>query len=406
MTAMPPGISSPRRFPAAPLLVVIALVAAVALAWQLLARAEPAAPREAAPPTAPVLHATTADFEQVLETAAGGDTILLAAGDYGSFAGARKDGRVTIKPEPGATARMSLDFDAAVNLRLERLTIDGAEIAGSSRAVTIARSRFADQVLIRADQMRSAAIVLERNRFPGIDVCGDCYEGRIQVIGDAGAASGVVLRENVLGPGGNADGMQIGANGVRVLGNTFVGIEQGEGPSDPHTDALQLYGQSNTVVRGNYFRDVPTGIMAPDGGEHELIENNVFDTGGYPHAIMLGGDNGSVIRHNTMPDLGGCFDAAPCGTLLIGPDASGRGGRGTIVRDNILGRLSVADGSKLSSSDHNLIAVGGGGPADTTAAPTLAGGPRPRTRAGFALAAGSVGIGAASDGSSVGAAAR
>ena len=405
LAAMPPERSSLRRLPGAPLLAAIALSASAVLAWQLLVRAEPAVPRQAVP-GAPALHATAADFGKVFKSAAGGDTILLAAGDYGSFAGARKYGRVTIKPEPGAAVRMSLDFDGAANLRLEGLAIDGAEIAGASRALTIARSTFAGPVLIRADQMRDAAIVLERNRFPGIDVCDVCYEGRIQVIGDAGAASGVVLRDNVIGPGGNADGMQIGANGVQVLHNTFAGIQQGEQPSDPHTDALQLYGQSNTIVRGNYFRDVPTGIMAPDGGDHELIEDNVFDTGGYPYAIMLGGDDGSIIRHNTIPDLGGCFDAAPCGTVLIDSDATGRAGRGTIVRDNVLGRLSIVDGNELAASDHNLIAVGDGAPGDTAGTPAFAAGARPATRAGFALAAGSAGRGTASDGGDVGARTR
>ena len=190
-----------------------------------------------------------------------------------------------------------------------------------------------------------------------------------------------------------------------MLRNTFVGIEQGEEPSDPHTDALQLYGQSHTIVRGNYFRDVATGIMAPDGGDHELIEDNVFDTGGYPYAIMLGGDDGSIIRHNTIPDLGGCFDAAPCGTLLINADATGRASRGTIVRDNILGRLSIVDGTE-PASDHNLIAVGDGAPGDTAGRPAFAGGAQPATRAGFALAARSAGLGTASDGGDVGAGTR
>ena len=72
------------------------------------------------------------------------------------------------------------------------------------------------------------------------------------------------IKNSVIGPGGDADGMQISANGVQVLGNEFVGIKQ---ISEVHTDSLQLYGATNTVIRGNYFHDFDVAIMAPDGGE-------------------------------------------------------------------------------------------------------------------------------------------
>jgi hypothetical protein len=393
-----PAIAVTRRRPVrlAALAAAIALVAA--LAWALRDSGSVDAPEPK-----PARHASTRDLDKVLASAMPGDTILLAPGDYGSFAGAAKRGTVTIRPEPGAAARMQLAFRKAANLRLEGLTIDGGEIRGRTRDVTIAGSRFAGQVVIRANRMRDAGIVLERNRFAGIDVCEDCYEGRIQIVGDAGHPSGVVIRENVLGPGGNTDGIQVGGNGVQIIGNEFVGLRQGGAPSDPHTDALQLYGQRNTVIRGNYFRDVSTGIMAPDGGRHERIEHNVFDIGDYPYAIMLGGDDGSTIRHNTMAELGGCAWGVPCGTLNIGPDHAGRSSRGTVVTDNILGSLSLAEGTELKL-EGNVVAVGAGAPGTRPGRPAFAGGAHPTARAGFRLAAGSVGAGEASDGTDVGAA--
>jgi hypothetical protein len=306
---------------------------------------------------------------------------------------------VTIRPQPGASARMSLAFAEVANVRLDGLTIDGADIGGLSHHVTIAKSTFAHQVVIRAERMRDAGVVLDGNRFPRIDVCPDCYEGRVQVIGDSGSPSGIVIANNVFGPGGNSDGIQDGGNGVRILDNTFVGID---GAGGRHIDALQLYGRRNTVVRGNYFRDVASAIMAPDGGDHERIEHNVFDTGGYPYAIMLGGDDGSVIRHNTLADLGGCAYDLPCGTLLIADGHGDRPGRGTVVQDNILGALSVAGASTLRSSHHNLVAAGGGGTRDRAGRPAFAGGAHPRSRSGFRLADGSSGRNAASDGTDVG----
>ena len=212
------------------------------------------------------------------------------------------------------------------------------------------------------------------------------------MLGQGSGDVGVTLRGNVLGPGGNADGIQIGATGVQVVGNRFVGIRQDASPDAPHTDALQLYGARRTVIRGNDFQDVATAIMAPDGGDHEVIEDNIVDTGGYPYAIMLGGDDGSGVRHNTMPQLGDCYDGAPCGTVLIGAGPDGAPGRGTVVEANVLGRLSVADGSAVGSAE-NLIAVDGAGEDDVLGRPVFAGGLRPQTRAGFALTDGSPGRG-------------
>jgi hypothetical protein len=384
-----------RRRPGALALALAVLAAAAGvLAWTTLRHDE-------RPAAAHALHATPATLGRVFAKAAGGETILLAPGNYGSFAAGAKPSVVTIRPEPGAAARIVLALPTAANVRFERLTIGGADIGGSTHDVTIAGSTFTQQVVIHADRMRDARVVLDGNRLPRIDACAECYEGRIHVLGYAGGPSGVVIAHNVLGPGGNSDGIQVSANGVRILGNTFVGIF---GSNGRHVDALQLYGASNTVIRGNYFRNVASAIMSPDGADHERIEDNVFDTGGYPYAIMLGGDNGSVIRHNTLPDVGKCGYGQPCGTLLIGDGGpSHKPGTGTVVQDNILGALSVSGSSRLRSSD-NLVAQGGGGADDKAGAPVFVGGAHPRSRAGFRLHEGSPGRGAASDGRDVGSA--
>jgi hypothetical protein len=375
----------------APLAIALALLAAGALAWLAVPRHHARAP----------LHATPANFRKLFAAAKGGETILLAPGNYGSFAGAAKPAVVTIRAQRRTTARMSLRFSSVANLRIEGLTIDGADVAGRSHDVTIAHSTFHQAIVIHAEHMVNANVVLDGNRLANIDVCHNCYEGRIHVLGDSGRPSGIVIAHNVLGPGGNSDGIQISGNGVKVLDNLFVGIHRAA-VGGPHTDALQLYGQRHTVVRGNSFRDVPTAIMAPDGGDHELIEDNVVDTGAYPYAIMLGGDDGSVIRHNTLPDLGGCAYDLPCGSVLIGPGPTGRVSRGTVVEDNVLGRLSLSGGSVLGTDRHNLIATPGGGPGDRLGRPAFAGGAHPASRQGFRLAGGSPGAGAATDHTDVG----
>ena len=81
-----------------------------------------------------------------------------------------------------------------------------------------------------------------------------------------------------------------------------------------------------------------------------------------------------------------------------------RPSRGTVVTDNVLGQLFVEGDTKLAAERHNLIAQGGGtGVGDLKGKPTYSGGPHPTTMRGFALATGSLGKSAASDGSDAGA---
>ncbi len=112
----------------------------------------------------------------------------------------------------------------------------------------------------------------------------------------------MTIENSVIGPGGDADGMQIGADGVHVLNNEFVGIKQID---EVHTDSLQLFGSSNTVIRGNYFHDFDAAIMAPDNGDHEEITDNVFiaDSGGYVQPIQLGSHVGTLFAHNVAKNM-------------------------------------------------------------------------------------------------------
>ena len=57
----------------------------------------------------------TGNLSSVFAQAAGGDTILLAAGDYGTFSGGSKPATVTLRPHPGATATMDVNFNPAAS---------------------------------------------------------------------------------------------------------------------------------------------------------------------------------------------------------------------------------------------------------------------------------------------------
>jgi hypothetical protein len=299
------------------------------------------------------LHATPDNLGSVVGKAHGGDTILLASGDYGTFAGAAKKSTVTIKAAPGAQAKIQLDLSKAAHLRFERLTIAGAKMRAPTHDITIARSRFTAAAQIDATQMVGAGIVLDRDVFSGIDVCSDCSEGRVTVHGREGQTRpvGVTVQNSLFNGGGNSDGIQVGAYGVRVLHNEFTGIHMVDAT---HTDAIQLYGQSHTIIRGNYIHNAASGIMAPDGTSHELIEGNVIRTDGRPSAITLGSDDSSIVRRNTLPG-GRCDYQQSCGILTVGAGNSGVPSRGTVVEDNLLGGLTVSAGSQLAVKRGNLV---------------------------------------------------
>jgi hypothetical protein len=199
--------------------------------------------------------------------------------------------------------------------------------------------------------------------------------------------------------GGDSDGIQAGC-GLNIIHNEFRDI-QFHGPN--HTDAIQLIGAAGTVVRGNYFKNTSTGIVAYDGVERALIVDNVLDIDDRAADIELYSDRGSVVRHNTLKHYGGsCYFGHPCGTIAVDRKPEDDAGQGTVIVDNIATEVSVSDGSTLARRDHNLVrrfARRG----DLRGAPVFVGGRDPTSYRGFRLSARSRGRHAASDGTDIGA---
>lgn len=345
---------------------------------------------------AAVLPATPATFGAVFAAAQGGDVVALASGDYGRFAGGQKPATVTVRPQPGAAVTMSVGFSSASNIRVEGVTMTGADITGSSNNVTIAGSRFTGSANVNTSSMVNANVVFDGDTFAGIDVCSNCGEGRLQVSGNGPGPSGVIIQHSVFGPGGNADGIQTNANGAQILNNEFVGIKQA---GAVHTDSVQLYGQRNTVIRGNWFHDSDVAIMAPDGGDHEVITDNVFIGSGYRPAVQLGSHNATTFSHNTVSGIDVFMDKKSDSPT---PSANG------VVRDNVMvnGSIHVSPATCTAcDNSYNLFSSSSNasGANALVGMPAFIGGASPPTYATFALAAGSLGKGSASDGTDRGA---
>jgi len=348
---------------------------------------------------AATLSATPASLSSVFSSAGSGDTIILGAGSYGTFRGALKSGEVTLKAQTGATVSMALDFDPASNITIDGVTLTSADLSDSAtKNITVRNSDIPGQTTLRTGELQNANILFDHNVHRDYDKCSSCGEGRIWLPESTSQPSGITIQDSEF-KGGLSDGILNGSNATQIINNVFHDLEHGTSDG-VHTDAIQLYGSKNTLIRANYFYNVPDAIMAPDGADHEIIEDNVIaaDPGGYPFAIMLWSDNASIIRHNTLAD-GACAFSVRCGIISIGSKTNQDAGHGTIIKDNILGELSLGSASAtIATSAYNLYRSAANTSTDQHGLPTYANGPQPATYTGYTLATGSIGTNNASDG--------
>jgi hypothetical protein len=365
------------------------------MAAMLLALAATAGEAQAA-----TLSATTSTVISVVSSASAGDIVELASGTYGTkqFTD-RKAGAVTLRPASGATVSLGVDLYSAAYLRIEGFTgassLSDLNIDGTDPShLDIVNNTFAGQAVVNVSNDSNTAILIDGNTFNNITACGGCREGRLNVIWPGGpgtVSSGVTVSHNHFGGGGCSDGIQVGAYGVVVANNVFDGILQGA--CSGHIDALQLYGQSHTVVTGNYFTDFTTAVMSPDGGDTEVFTDNVFDsTAGSTNAIQFGSVSNSSFIHNTVRGTAVNMDHK-----TGEPNSSG----GTL-RDNIMVDAEFNASSSVCTSctiSYNLFnsSLNASGTNTVIGTPTFTGGSNPTTWAGFALSSGSYGQGNASD---------
>ncbi len=337
------------------------------------------------------------DLNHEYGAAEAGDTICLTSGDYATFAAGQKDGPVGVRAAPGANVRIALKLDSVRNLRVDDVTVTSAQISGTSRDITIAHSRFTGLAVVLTDKMVNANIVFAFNVHADVNTCASCYQGRVHVEGTSGRPAGVLVRDSVFS-GGNSDGVRADADDVQIIDNEFFGLRD----KDPfHTDPIQLYGGSHVVIRGNWFHDnaVSAQIMMADGGSDNVVEDNVISGDGYTFAITWYSDVGSVIRHNTFSG-GTCNANVICGTLNLGSKPDDPPGRGTVIRDNVIGGISSDPKLSRYTADHNLTATTILGDDNVKGLPQFRG-PETAFR-GYRLAPGSPGSGKGSGGADPG----
>jgi hypothetical protein len=350
--------------------------------------------------SAATLQATPSNLSSVYSSAKAGDTIQLASGSYGSFTGASKSGMVTLKAASGATPTMSVKLTPAAYLTLDGIQISGLSLSGKTNNITVRNSTFTGQAYLNLSGNANANILIDHNTFKPWNAGASSAEGRLHITqpGALGSSAvGVKVSNNLFQGPGCSDGIQIGAYGVVVgPGNTFTGIKQGS--CAPHVDSVQLYGQSHTTITGNYFVNFTTAIMAPDGGNTEIITNNVIDSNANStNAVQFGSFKSSTFSHNTVRGTSVNMDHK---------SGSANSSGGKITNNIMVNGNFNASGSVCTSCtiDHNLFNSSGRASGTNTVigTPVFTGGTNPTTYAGFALASGSVGKGKATDGTDLG----
>ncbi|MDD4976610.1 MAG: hypothetical protein PHY93_19800 [Bacteriovorax sp.] len=344
------------------------------------------------------------DLVTIISNATAGSTICLNTGNYGNVIldNVGKSSDVIIQSASGNGAIVSFELTRSNHLRFQNLTLSGLEIRNQTTNITVSGNKFTGQALINLGANGGASygnanILIDKNSFDNISVCTNCYEGRLQLISDD-KPSGITISNNHFGGPGESDGIQNGAYGVVIgPGNVFDGIIQGN--YGRHVDAYQGYGQSHTTIKGNYFLNGGSYIMTPDGGDTEIMTDNVFVGGSYYPALQMGSHKNDSFIHNTVIDLAVGFSRKKENT---------QSSTNVIVRDNILINseitTSISDTPGVSGCTnctftHNLFNLSSNtsGTNNIIGIPSFTGGSIPKTWGGFKLLSTSFGYKTATD---------
>lgn len=337
----------------------------------------------------------------------GGDTSLIKGGSYTttwagctsadspqiSFAAATGEqvtlGQISLSPA-GTGGYFSLDGVTAQSFDTDSGNSNGSP---TWKNITIKNSTFTASTYLRFCGGNNTNVLFDHNLYADIDP--STFEGRFHLPGSTSGTCGVTVQNSIFS-GGLADGIQSGAKGLVVTGNLFDSLQ--DCGCGPHTDSIQVFG--GTTITNNYFVNSTDTIVQFDGGggnANTITGNVMANVTGNPWCVVLGGDTGSLIEHNTC---GG-------GIEINLTSKAGQNSTGETIRNNITNTIVLVDSDSTATptlSNYNLCTLSGcPGANSIRGAATFTGGSSPTTFGGFALTGASLGVGAASDGLDMGA---
>lgn len=298
-----------------------------------------------------------------INAATAGQTICLAAGSYGVWAGTNK--AVTIRAAAGVSASMTLSLDSNDNgFTLDGLSGLSGDVRAGAKNFTIRNSTFTDT--LRLQGQPGANILIEGNKFDWNALDSDANAKLFLWTATYGQSSGVTIRGNSF-RNGELDGIHIGnAAGGDIIGNHFENICYLGGN---HADMLQTEGMVGGRIAQNLFKAGADcgaqGLTSFDSGTvGVVIEDNVIDVR-RPWGIEWYSDKDSIIRNNTVVYYppANCNFNTQCGRISINRKSEDPAGSGTQATDN-LASVEFTNGSTGTStgnvSSQGLVFVGPG----------------------------------------------
>jgi hypothetical protein len=359
----------------------------------------------------------SANLANTISAAAGGSVICLNSGTYSTgttISGISKSPRVTIQSVSGqgATIASPIINAGTSGLTFDHMTVSGTmsvENTGGSQPhdITFTYVNF-DNAFVNNENLTNANILYDHTSHNytttgGQPCCRFLVEGGVA---QPSANSGVTVQYATV-KGGNTDGMRFDQSGTLQY-SEITNVYEVNTPN--HTDSFQCYqcGSGGMIIRGNWFHQSTDATAIYDGWSNGLIEDNIFDMTGSPNGTRPWGIESYAganvtIRHNTVVYQSQCdpgYGSTSCGNINFG--SKGPSVSGIQVYDNIATSIGADPGQTITRQDHNLLRTGAKS-GDISGAPVYVGGSFPTTWAGFQLAAGSPGKGAASDGLDIGA---
>ncbi len=265
--------------------------------------------------------ANPVELKTALASAAPGDAILLAPGDYGvlDFRRRRFDPAITIsaadRTRPPAFKKILFVDVAGVSLSGLTVTYGQAATPLSSYAVDI---RGGSNIELSGFEISSAANGVAGDDAYGVIIRDSTSVGvRDSRIHDVFRAifvadsSAVEIRRNVILAVGSDGVAARGTIGLSVIDNYFADFRNVD-PVRFHPDAIQLWSRGaaraseNIVIRGNLIRraagDPSQGIFikTPEiAARNVIIEHNVIEQS-MGQGIAVDSVDGVIIRNNTV----------------------------------------------------------------------------------------------------------
>jgi hypothetical protein len=265
---------------------------------------------------------------------------------------------------------------------------------GNNSNITFSHNAMNTGGVVIRNGSANANITITENQFVGFASASET--GRMLVYTTSPCPNGVTISHNLMS-GGVADGIDIdgGTCGTQILYNVITNIIQANCGAI-HCDAIQDNGGGlDTVIDGNWIYNTTDCFGLYDGTTGYLIENNECGPGAVDTSywMQFGGASGITFDHNTITSTAGA---------VYGNSNAGQPSSNVTFTNNIWpSKPSDRPGQPVSGTfndSYNLCASGCSGSQDITGSPTFVGGSAPSTWAGFALTAGSLGVGNASDG--------